>query len=48
MLECLAPLAINKSESNEILILPYWPLARFSPLPFQNQIKSIGIILNVV
>ena len=48
MFKCLTSLALNKSGSNAILILRYWSSARFGLLPFQNQIKSIGIILNVI
>ena len=48
MFKCLTPLALNKSGSTKILILPYWSLARFGPFVILNQIKSIGIIVNVI
>ena len=48
MFKCLTPLASNKSESTEILILHYWSLNKFGPFAIENQIKSIGIILDVI
>ena len=41
MFKCLTTVALNKSGSTGILILPCWSLARLGPLPFENQIKSI-------
>ena len=46
--KCLTPLAWNKSGSTGVLILPYWSLIDLGLLPFENQIKSIGIILDVI
>ena len=48
MFKCLTPLAWNKSGSTGVLILPYWSLIDLGFLPFENQIKSIGIILDVI
>ena len=48
MFKCLTPSALNKSGKTGILILPCWSLAKFGPLPFENQIKSIGIIMDVI
>ena len=48
MFKCLTPLALNKSGSTGILILPDWSLARFGFLPFENQIKSIGVMLDLI
>ena len=48
MFNCLTHLPLNKSGRTGILILPYWSLAGFGHLPFENQIKSIGIILDVI
>ena len=46
MFKCLTPLALNRSGSTVILILRCWSLAKFGP--FENQIKSIGITLDVI
>ena len=40
MFKCLTPLASNKSESTEILILHYWSLNKFEPFAIENQIYS--------
>ena len=45
MFKCLTSLAWNNSGSTGILILPYWT---YYLLPFENQIKSTGIILYVI
>ena len=48
MFKCLTPLALRKSGSTGILILPLWSLAKFGPLPFENQIESVIIIMYVM
>ena len=45
MFKCLTSLAWNNSGSIGILILLYWT---YYLLPFENQIKSTGIILYVI
>ena len=48
MFKCLIPLALKKSGSTGILILPFCSLARFGPLPGENQVKSIGVNFDVI
>ena len=48
MLKCLTPLALKRSGSTGILSLPFCSLARFGPLPGENQVKSIGVNLDVI
>ena len=45
MFKCLTSLAWNNFGSTGILILPYWT---YYLLPFENQIKSTGIIPDVI
>ena len=44
----MSHVAWNKSGITRILILPFWSLGDLGLLPFENQIKPIGIIVDVI